>query len=146
MFEHSRSIAFGLIAVAAVAAVAAAVMAGCVTSTNDSDLDSLTSVATPEGPVAVASIPVTLTGSDTETCELTFAMGPANNGSVGPITDQPCEPGSPNTDSATVNFTADPSVCGPGQGSFTYTTNDGSATSPPATVTVDIPCIEIGEE
>ena len=28
----------------------------------------------------------------------------------------------------------------------TYTTNDGSATSAPATVTVDIPCIEVGAE
>ena len=89
---------------------------------------------------------VTLSGSDTETCELIFAIGAVNNGTVGAITDEPCAPGTPNRDSALVTFTSEPGVCGPGQGSFTYTTNDGSATSAPATVTVDIPCIGIDVE
>jgi hypothetical protein len=128
-----------------IAAVAAAAIAGCGTSSSELNLDTFLT-ATPSNPTAAASIDVTLTGSDTETCELIFATGTANNGTVGDITDEPCVPGSPNTDSATVTFTSDPGVCGPAQGTFTYTTNDGSATSTPATVTVDIPCIEVGAE
>ena len=126
--------------------VAAVAIAGCGTSSNGSDLDAAVATVTPSGPSAAASVVVTLTGSDTETCDLIFAIGTVNNGTVGEVTDEPCEPGSPNRDSATVTFTSEPGVCGPAQGSFTYTTNDGSATSAPATVTVDIPCIEVGAE
>jgi hypothetical protein len=141
--KHSPSFAF---AFSTGVVITAAVVIGCSTSTNDSGLDAGLATATPRGPTAAASIDVTLTGSDTETCELIFAIGTANNGTVGDITDEPCVPGSPNTDSATVTFTSEPGVCGPAQGTFTYTTNDGSATSAPATVTVDIPCIEVGAE
>ena len=142
MRKRSPGFAFWWIAVAV---VAAAVMIGCGTSSSELNLDTFLT-PTPSGPSATASIDVTLTGSDTETCELVFATGTANNGAVGDITDEPCEPGSPNTDSAVVTFTADSDVCGPGEGVFTYTTNDGLATSPPATVKVDIPCIAIGVE
>ena len=136
------AIALGCVTVAAVAAVA---LAACDSNGSDSTLDFLT--PEPNLPTVAFTTDVTLTGSDTETCELIFeiASEPAN-GTVSEVTDKPCVPGSPNTDSAVVTFTADPGVCGPGQGSFTYTTNDGSATSAPATVTVDIPCIEIGVE
>lgn len=127
------------------AAIAVAFIAGCGTGSSELNLDSFLT-PTPSGPTAAASIEVTLTGSDTETCDLIFATADPVNGTVSEVTDQPCVPGSPNTDSATVTFTAEPGVCGPGQGSFTYTTNDGLATSPPATVTVDIPCIAIGVE
>jgi hypothetical protein len=143
MRKHSPSFAF---AFSTGAVITAAVVIGCSTSTNDSGLDAGLATVTPSGPTAAASIDVTLTGSDTETCELIFAIGIANNGTVGDITDEPCVPGSLNTDSATVTFTSEPGVCGPAQGTFTYTTNDGSATSAPATVTVDIPCIEVGTE
>ncbi len=138
----------GIRKLAPVGAIAAvAVMAACANGSNDSDSEEAGSATvTPSGPSAAASIDVTLTGSDTETCELIFATGTVNNGTVGAITDEPCVPGSPNTDSATVTFTSEPGVCGPAQGTFTYTTNDGSATSAPATVTVDIPCIEVGVE
>ncbi len=143
MRKRSRGIAFPCVAGAVLAAVA---LAGCGTSSTDSESETA-ATTTPRGPTAAASVPVTLTGSDTETCDLIFeiASEPAN-GTVSEVTDKPCVPGSPNTDSAVVTFTADPGVCGPGQGSFAYTTNDGSATSAPATVTVDIPCIEIGVE
>lgn len=129
---------------AIVAVLAAALIAGCGSGSNDLNPDTF-ATATPSGPTAAARMDVTLTGSDTETCELIFATADPVNGTVSEVTDQPCAPGSPNTDSATVTFTAEPGVCGPGQGSFTYTTNDGRATSAPATVTVDIPCITIGE-
>ena len=141
MRNHSSGIAVGWIAVAIVAAVA---IAGCGTSSSDSSLDSAT--ATPIGPSAAASIEVTLTGSDTETCELIFKTANPTNGTVSEVTDKPCTPGSPNTDSASVTFTSEPGVCGPGEGDFTYTTNDGSATSAPATVTIDIPCLDISIE
>ncbi len=92
------------------------------------------------------SVVITLTGSDADTCELIFETADPVNGTLSEITDNPCVAGSPNTDSATVTFTSEPGVCGPAQGSFTYTTNDGSATSAPATVTVDIPCVDVGTE
>jgi len=127
------------------ASVVAAAMVGCSSSSstaNDSRSDvAPTITAKPQS--AATSVDVTLTGSDTETCDLIFETANPVNGTLSEITDKPCEPGTPNTDSATVTFTAEPGVCGPGKGSFTYTTNDGSATSAPATVTVDIPCIEV---
>ncbi len=144
MRRHSSTVVLGWIAGALVTVVAVA-LAACNSTSSDSTLDILT--PEPNLPTVAFTTDVTLTGSDTETCELIFeiASEPAN-GTVSEVTDKPCVPGSPNTDSAVVTFTADPGVCGPGQGSFTYTTNDGSATSAPATVTVDIPCIEIGVE
>jgi hypothetical protein len=108
-----------------------------ITCVNDLPTAAVQAVSTPED----TPIVVTLSGSDVETCELTFATGPANNGSLGSITNDPCLPGAPNTDSATVTFTPAANVCSPTDGSFTYTTNDGSTTSPPATVTVTITCV-----
>ena len=140
--KRSPTVVFGCIFAAI---VAAAVIAGCATSSSESNLDTFLS-PTPSGPTVAASVDVTLTGSDTETCELIFEIADPGNGTLSEITDQPCVPGSPDTDSAIVTYTADPNVCGPGQGTFTYTTNDGLATSPPATVTIDIPCISIDQE
>jgi hypothetical protein len=128
------------------AAVIAAALAGCGSGSNGTDQDATVAPATPKPPSASASVAVTLTGSDTETCELIFETANPVNGTLSENTDEPCEPGSPNRDSATVTFTSEPGVCGPATGSFTYTTNDGLATSAPATVTVDIPCIEVGAE
>ena len=126
--------------------LAAVVAVGCGTDSSELNLEDLDATAAPSGPTAAASVDVTLTGSDTETCELIFETANAVNGTISEVTDEPCEPGSPNRDSATVTFTSDPDVCGPGEGSFVYTTNDGAATSAPATVTVDIPCIAIDVE
>jgi hypothetical protein len=80
---------------------------------------------------------VNLSGSDPETCQLTFAIvtGPAH-GSLGSITDNACVAGSPNTDSATVTYT--PTAGYSGTDSFTYTVNDGTATSTPATASLTV--------
>lgn len=133
----------------AIAVVCLGLTAAALACTSDSSSapesdESTTPTPTPQLPSASASVAVTMTGSDTETCDLTFEIGTVNSGEVGAITDEPCVEGNPNTDSAGVTFTAEPGVCGPGEGSFTYTTNDGQATSAPATVTVDVPCIDVG--
>ena len=145
MIELPAPIATILLAGVALA-VAAAVSCSSGSSSSSPSTEAATATPTPQLPSASASVSVTLTGSDTETCDLTFQSGEVTNGSLGPVTDEPCVPGTPNTDSANVTFTADPGVCGPGKGSFTYTTNDGQATSAPATVTVDVPCIVVDQE
>jgi hypothetical protein len=80
---------------------------------------------------------VNLSGSDPETCQLTFAIvtGPAH-GSLGSITNNACVAGSPNTDTATVTYT--PTTGYSGADSFTYTVNDGTATSTPATASLTV--------
>ncbi len=79
---------------------------------------------------------VNMAGTDAETCTLTFvapATGPAH-GTLGPITDAPCASGSPNSDSATVQYT--PALGYSGPDSFTYTVSDG--TNPPVSATVTL--------
>jgi hypothetical protein len=80
---------------------------------------------------------ITLTGSDTETCELTFAIlsGPAN-GSLSAITNQACVASAPNTDSATVTYTPNPSFSG--SDSFTYRITDADADFADATVSITV--------
>ena len=80
---------------------------------------------------------VNLSGSDPETCQLTFAIvtGPTH-GSLGATTDNACVAGTPNTDSATVTYT--PTAGYSGADSFTYTVNDGTATSTPATASLTV--------
>jgi hypothetical protein len=83
---------------------------------------------------------VTLTATDIDNCEQTFATAGATNGSVGSVTDVACtleDPqtdSTPNSDSATVTFT--PTTDFNGDGSFTYTAFDGTNTSAAAAVTV----------
>jgi len=82
-------------------------------------------------------VQVTLRGGDPDTCDLTFALSTAPaHGSVGPITNQPCSPGSPNTDQALVTYT--PAANYFGSDSFTFTVNDGSTTSSPEAETLTI--------
>lgn len=134
-----------IIAIAVVCLALAATALACTSDSSSApESEGATPTPTPQLPSASASVAITMTGSDTETCDLTFEIGTVNNGEVAAITDEPCVEGSPNTDSASVTFTAEPGICGPGEGSFTYTTNDGQATSAPATVTVDVPCIDVG--
>ena len=92
-----------------------------------------TSATTPlDSPVAVA-----LSGTDAETCELTFsiATGPAH-GTLGPIADTGCTAGSPDADAASVTYTPAAGYSGPD--SFTYRTNDGTTSSSPATATLTV--------
>jgi hypothetical protein len=77
-----------------------------------------------------------MTGTDAEQCELTFAAGTPTGGSLGNQSDDACAPGSPNTDSATIAYTA-PSEAG--SESFTYTVSDGvGGESAPATVAITV--------
>jgi subtilisin family serine protease len=91
------------------------------------------SVSTDAGTAAI----VTLSGSDAETCELTFSIidSPAN-GTLTGITGSACSLGSPNTDSASVTYTPNENFSG--SDSFTYKVNDGTADSITATVSVTV--------
>ena len=88
---------------------------------------------TPQG----TSKTITLSGSDAETCQLTFSIvSLPTHGSVGSITNNACVAGAPNTDSASVLYTPDTGYNGPD--SFTYKVNDGTGDSSPATVTITV--------
>jgi subtilisin family serine protease len=93
--------------------------------------------AAPKTASTPASTPVTITmsGTDPDTCELTFQfIDVPDHGGVGSLVQQPCVAGSPNADSATVVYTPNAGYSGPD--SFTYRVLD--ATSASATVTVSI--------
>ncbi|MBI2887920.1 MAG: S8 family serine peptidase [Chloroflexi bacterium] len=84
-------------------------------------------------------VSITLSGSDAETCELTFSIvtGPSN-GSLGAISNNACTSGSPNTDTASVTYT--PKANFNGSDSFTYRVSDGSATAD-ATVSISVSAV-----
>ncbi len=90
--------------------------------------------ATTTSPNAVT---VTMTGTDVETCNLTFQVvqGPLN-GSLSTITNAACVAGSPNADSATVTYTPNAGFVGNEQ--FTYRTSDGTTTSGTVAVTITV--------
>ena len=101
--------------------------------TNTTPLANPTSTTTPFKTTGT----VNLSGSDPETCELTFAILTApTHGTLGAIANNACTVGSPNTDTATVTYT--PTGSYTGLDSFTYTVNDGTATSAPATATLTV--------
>ncbi len=83
------------------------------------------------------AVGVALSGSDPETCELSFSIvtGPAH-GTLGSIGGAACASGSPNTDSASVTYTPTTGYSGPD--SFTYKVNDGTTDSSPATATLTV--------
>lgn len=56
---------------------------------------------------AGGEVPITLQGSDVETCELTFTTTEPSNGTLSSISDQPCQSGSLNADTALVTYTHD---------------------------------------
>jgi subtilisin family serine protease len=83
---------------------------------------------------SLVGVVVTLSGSDAEVCDLTFAIvSPPGDGSLSGITSAACTAGSPNTDTAQVTYTPDANFFGPD--SFIYSVSDGSTT---VNATVDL--------
>jgi acid phosphatase type 7 len=95
--------------------------------------DALTSSTAPDTPTSVQ-----LRGHDAESCDLAFSVvDPPVSGSLGLISDDPCAPGNPNLDTASVTYT--PAGSFVGQDTFTYTVTDSDLlTSTKATVTVTV--------
>jgi hypothetical protein len=80
---------------------------------------------------------VNLSGSDPETCQLTFAIvTPPAHGTLSTITNNPCAAGTPNTDTGSVLYSPTAGYAGPD--TFSYTVNDGTATSTPATASITV--------
>ena len=82
------------------------------------------------------ALPVSLTGGDPETCELTFAFTQPAHGTVGSPVASVCAGTGPFTDSQSVTYTPTSGYNGPD--SFTFTVSDGSQTSAPATVSITV--------
>ncbi len=80
---------------------------------------------------------ITLTGTDVEQCDLTFTIvSQQGHGTLGSLSNQSCVSGSPKSDSATVTYT--PTSGYSGSDSFTYKTNDSTADSSTATVSITV--------
>ena len=86
---------------------------------------------------AATPTPITMTGSDAETCQLGFSIvQPPTHGTLGSVSAQPCSSGTPNTDLATVTYT--PTSGYTGSDSFTYRVTDGGGLTDTATVTITV--------
>jgi serine protease AprX len=83
------------------------------------------------------AVSVALSGTDAETCDLTFSVvsAPAH-GTLGPISNAPCSAGDPNADSATVTYS--PHANYNGSDSFTYRVGDGQDNSTAATAALTV--------
>jgi len=82
-------------------------------------------------------VTITVSGTDPETCELSFTVvNNPNHGSAGTPGAVACVPGSPNSDSATILYT--PNSGYTGSDSFTFRVNDGTANSAQATVSITV--------
>ncbi|MBI4200918.1 MAG: tandem-95 repeat protein, partial [Chloroflexi bacterium] len=84
---------------------------------------------------------ITLTATDIETCQLTFTvLQSPTKGSLGALSAVACTPGTPNTDTASVTYTASSA----GSDSFTFKANDGTSDSNIATVSITNTAAVIG--
>jgi hypothetical protein len=82
-------------------------------------------------------VTITLRGTDTDTCELSFqVVDLPNHGGVGSLAGQACTSGSPNADTATVIYT--PTAGYSGSDSFTYRVLDATGSSAAVTVSITI--------
>jgi hypothetical protein len=82
-------------------------------------------------------VTITMTGGDVETCELGFSItAQPTNGTTGGFSSQPCTPGTPNSDSASVIYTPNPGFVGTDSLSFQVT--DGSGATAAATITINV--------
>jgi len=81
---------------------------------------------------------ITLSGSDAETCDLTFSIvsNPSHGSLGGPTNNFTCVSGSPYRDTNTIVYT--PTANYNGSDSFAYRVNDGRANSAMATVTITV--------
>ena len=105
-----------------------------VTSANQAPIANAGTAGTTSG----VPVGITLTGSDVETCNLTF-NAPATTvagGTLSAPSPLACVAGSPNTDTATLTYTPPAAYSGPD--SFSFTVNDGTAPSAPATISITV--------
>lgn len=82
-------------------------------------------------------VTITLSGTDPDTCELTFqVVDLPERGGVGGLTNATCAGGAPSTDRATVVYTPDAGSSGPD--AFTYRVLDATGASAVATVSISV--------
>jgi hypothetical protein len=105
-----------------------------------------TTVDTPNQPPAAANtsaatvvgtpVTITLSATDDRTCDLVFSVvqGPTS-GTLGPISNQLCAGGTPNSDTAQITYTPGGTA---GVYTFTYKANDGTVNGNIATVTITV--------
>jgi Big-like domain-containing protein len=89
--------------------------------------------------VAGVATTITLSGSDPETCQLSFVRADTtltSGATVGGLANEPCTGSGPFQDTATVSYRAPAGFSGPD--SFTYTVHDGADGSNTATVSVSV--------
>jgi hypothetical protein len=93
------------------------------------------------------AVSVTMTGSDAETCNLTFQIvTPPAHGTLGTPSSIACVSAPPTSDSSKVTYTPASGFSGPD--SFSYRVSDGAHWSTPATVSVTVapaPRIHVGD-
>ena len=110
-----------------------------VTGGNDPPVASDGSASTSQG----ASVPVTISAADPDSCDLTFSVetGP-QHGSLGSVSDAPCtSTTNPYTDRATITYTPDPAYVG--ADTFTFAASDGTG-SEIGTISINVAATPVG--